>query len=50
MEENPVQSAPSNPTGHQNTLSIESQKGVNADQRYSVENQMGAIAVQSIWR
>ena len=29
--------------------SIEIQKGVNADQRCSVENQKGAVAVQSLW-
>ena len=29
-------------------LSVESQKGIN-DQRCTVENQKGAIAVQSLW-
>ena len=30
--------------------SVESYKGVNAVQRCSVEDQKGAIAVQSLWR
>ena len=33
-----------------NISSVESQKGVIADQRRSVENQKGTIAVQSLWR
>ena len=28
---------------------VESQKGVNAGQRCSIENQKGAVAVQSLW-
>ena len=30
--------------------SVESQKGINIAQRWSVSNQKGAIAAQSIWQ
>ena len=33
-----------------NISSVESQKGINVIQRCSIENQKGAIPVQSLWR
>ena len=33
-----------------NILSVESHKGVNDVQRCSIENQKGAMAVQSLWQ
>ena len=32
------------------SLSVESQKGINAVQRYFAENKKGTIAVQSLWQ
>ena len=35
---------------NKNLLSVDSQKGINAVQRCSLENQKGTIAVQSLWQ